>query len=321
MTNLEQALIYATIIIGSLSAGYVARLTGLLGERLAKTLMAVIVVAGYPIIQALGIWRMDLRVEHAWLPSLGTVSSLAMVVVAILVARLVTPVQRRRGLLVVHTCMLNTGVTMGGLVLLGLYGQEIGLGIMGVYTLMCTPFMVLVAYPVARHYSPTHGGGSLGKLMLHSVFDWRSVGLPMVIAAVFASAYRVPCPARIGDWHVPAILAYTTVVLAFFSIGLRLRFSHTKQLMPLIGALAGMRFVVAGVVAVGLATATRLTPWPLAGAEWEGFVVECIMPTAVTSVGIASLFDLDADEAATIFVINTLMFLAVVMPVIFLVCG
>ena len=321
MTNLEQALLYAVIIIGSLSAGYVARRTGLLGEGLSKAMMAVIVVAGYPVIQALGIWRMDLQANHAWLPSLATVNSLVMVGVAIVVARWVTGNQRRRGLLVIHTCMLNTGVTMGGLVLLGLYGQQIGLGIMGIYTLMCTPFMVLVAYPVARHYSPTHRGGSLGKLMLRSVFDWRSIGLPLVIVAVFLSAYRVSCPALVGRLRVPSILAYTTVVLSFFSIGLRLRFSHTRQLMPLIGALAGMRFVVSGVVAVALAMATRWTPWPLAGVNWEGFVVECIMPTAVTSVGIASLFDLDADEAATIFVVNTLMFLVVVMPIIFLVYG
>ena len=321
MTGSQQTILYAAIIIGPLAAGYGARRRGLLGERLAKVLMAVIVVVGYPTIQALGIWQMDLQPDHAWLPSLATVNALIMVGIAAVVARWVTPDKRRRGLLVIHTSVINSGVTMGGLVLLGLYGQGIGLGIMGIYTLMCTPFMVLVAYPVARHYSPTHGGGSLGGLMLRSIFDWRSIGLPLVIAATFASAYRVPCPAVIGQWRVPMILLYATVVLAFFAIGLRLRFAHTKQLLPLIGALSGLRFIVAGAVAIGLAMATRWTPWPLTGVKWEGFVVECFMPTAVTSVGLASLFDLDADEASTIFVVNTLIFLAAVMPVIFLLCG
>jgi len=321
VTDLQHALLYAAIIIGSLSAGYGARRGGLLGERLAKVLMAVITVAGYPIIQAVAIWRMDLRIEHAWMPSLGAVTALIMAFVAIGVSRRITAVPRRRGLLVVHSCMFNTGVTMGGLVLLGLYGADKGLGLMGIYSLMWAPFVVLVTYPIARHYSPTHAGGSLGGLMIRSVFDWRSVGLPLVIASVFVSAYRVPCPPQIGQWHVPAILAYSTVVLGFFSIGLRLHFSHTKQLLGLIGALAVLRFVVAGVVAVGLMLATRWTPWPLAGIEGRAFVIEAIMPTAVTSVGIASLFDLDADEAATIFVINTLSFLVLIMPVIFVVCG
>ena len=321
MTNVEHALSYAGLIIGSLAAGYVARRLNVLGERLAKVLMAILVVGGYPTIQALAIWRMELRAEHAWMPALGTVNALAMAFLAIGVARWVTAVRRRRGLLAVHACMYNTGVTMGGLVLLGLYGQDLGLGLMGIYSLMWMPFVVLVAYPIARHYSPTHGGGPLGRLMLRSIFDWRSVGLPLVIASVFVSAYRVPCPPQIGDWHVPKILAYATVVAAFFAIGLRLRISHTKQLLPVICALAGLRFVVAAGIAMGLALLTRWTPWPMVGVEADAFVIECIMPTAVTAVGIASLFDLDADEAATIFVVNTLMFLALIMPVVFWVCG
>ena len=321
MTDLQHALLYAVIIIGSLAAGYGARRSGLLGERLAKVLMAILVVGGYPTIQALAIWRMDLRIEHAWMPGLGTVTALAVAGLAILTARWVTGVPRRRGLLAVHACMYNTGVTMGGLVLLGLYGQDLGLGLMGIYSLMWMPFVVLVAYPIARHYSPTHGGGSLGRLMLRSIFDWRSVGLPLVIASVFVSAYRVPCPAQIGDWHIPKVLAYTTVVAAFFAIGLRLRISHTRQLLPIIGALAGLRFAASGAIALGLALLTRLTAWPMAGVEADAFIIEGIMPTAVTAVGIASLFDLDADEAATIFVINTLMFLVLIMPVVFWVFG
>lgn len=322
MSNLQHALVYAAIIIGSLSVGYGARRRGLLGERLAKVMMAVITVAAYPVIQSLAIWRMDLRIEHAWLPGLGTINALIMAFLAIAVARWVTAIPRRRGMLAVHGCMVNTGVTMGGLVLLGLYGQEVGLGLMGIYSLMWTPFVVLVAYPIARHYSPTHGSGSLGKLMLRSVFDWRSIGLPLVIASVFVSAYRwAPCPKQITEWHIPQILAYVTVVVAFFAIGLRLRFSHTRQLLPIISALAGLRFIVSGVIAAGLMLMTHWTPWPLVGIEGRAFVIEAIMPTAVTAVGIASLFDLDADEASTIFVVNTLMFLVLIMPVIFLVAG
>jgi len=321
VTNVEHALLYPGLIIGSLAVGYGARRVGLLGERLAKVLMAVLVVGGYPTIQALAIWRMELRVEHAWMPGLGIINALGVALLAIVVARWATAVPRRRGLLAVHACMYNTGVTMGGLVLLGLYGQELGLGLMGIYSLMWMPFVVLVAYPIARHYSPTHGGGPLGGLILRSIFDWRSVGLPLVIASVFVSAYRVPCPAQIGDWRIPEILLYGTVVVAFFAIGLRLRISHTRQLLPIIGALAGLRFVASGMMALGLVMLTRLTAWPMGAIEGDAFIIEGLMPTAVTAVGIASLFDLDADEAATIFVLNTLMFLALIMPVMFWVWG
>ncbi len=316
----ETLIASASLILVSLAAGYAARRARLLGERLAKVLMAVIVVGGYPLIQSLAIWKMNLRIEHAWLPSLGTVNMLIMALVAVVVGRWVTSQPARRGLLVVHGCMVNTGVTMGGLVLLGLYGDK-GLGLMGIYSLMWAPFVVLVAYPIARHYSPTHAGGSLGKLMLRSIFDWRSIGLPVVIAGVVLSAMRVSYPATLDRAPIMPALAYGTTALAYFSIGLRLRLSHVRQLLSVIATLAGLRFVVSGAIAAVLLIATHWTPWPLVGAEGHSFIIEAMMPTAVTSVGIASLFDLNADEAATIFVINTLSFIVLVMPVVFWMFG
>ena len=70
-----------------------------------------------------------------------------------------------------------------------------------------------------------------------------------------------------------------------------------------------------------LAAATRLTPWPLTGLNRTVFLIQSFMPTAVAMVASANMFNLRPRTASVLFVANTVLFLALVLPVVFAVFG
>ena len=265
---------------------------------------------------------MPLKARYAWLPVLGAMNTGIVALLAMAMAPLFARDRVERGLLSIHAGVANTGVTMGGLVLLGLF-DELGLELGSFYFLMWMPFVVFVLYPIARHYSPTHAGGPLGKLMVRSVFNWRSIGLAMGLVGLALSLCRVPRPEVIARWHVPNVLVYGTTVAAYFSIGLRLSLRQVPSLWRLSAGLVLMRFVIAGGIAWALVAATRATPWPLPLMSPEGatVIIQGVMPTAVAAAAVATMFDLDASKSSGLFLANTLIFLAAVLPVIFWIYG
>jgi len=313
-------MVSAGVIVGSMAAGYAARKFDLLGQRASKTIMTAVMVGGYSSVLLLSIWGTPLATKHIWLPTLGAINTGIVALAAMALAPLFTRNRVERGLLSVHAGVANTGPTMGGLILLGLFGQR-GLELASIYFLMWMPFVVFVLYPIARHYSPTHAGGSLGRLMARSVFNWRATGLLMGIVGLALSLCRVPRPAAIMEWHIPKVLAYATTIAAYFAIGLRLSLRQIPSLWRLTAALALMRFVVAGGIAWALVAATRATALPLSGPESATVVIQGVMPTAVAATAMANMFDLDASKSSGLFLTNTLMFLAVGLPVIFAIYG
>jgi hypothetical protein len=226
-----------------------------------------------------------------------------------------TPDRKERGLFALAGGVGNNGFTMGAFVLYLLYGEP-GLGLANIYVLLFVPVVVLGMYPLARHYATDQPTGSLTSLMLRSVLDWRSVGLPVIVAAIGLSALGVPRPPQVTAWRLVDLLVYTVTPLAFFGIGLRLHFSRVLPLWRLLAGLALVRFVVCAAVGVTLAAITWLTPWPIRDLRWNVFVIEAFVPTSVTMVAVANMFGLHPREASVLFVGNTVMYLVFVLPVI-----
>ena len=77
-----------------------------------------------------------------------------------------------------------------------------------------------------------------------------------------------------------------------------------------------VRFGVGAAVGLGLAAATRLTPWPLAGAAHDALLIESFVPTAVTMVAVCNMFHLRPREASVLFIANTMMYLVLVLPLV-----
>ncbi len=308
------------VILLSMLAGYLARRTRLMREEPAEIIMTLVLVFGYPSVGCLSTWVIELSFAVAWLPALGAVHVGIMMLLGILTSRLLTDQMKFRGLFGLASGLGNAGFTMGGFVIFQLFGQQ-GLGLVSVYSLMWTPMVVLAAYPVARHFAGRGAGGSLARLMLRNLFDWRSAGLLAVTAGIILSLSGVQRPDVISRLHVVDILIFVVTAAAYFSIGLRLHVGHVAPLKKYLLALAGMRFIIAVAVGLTLVGLTTLTSFPLAGLARKVFIIETFVPTAVTMVAVSNMFSLKPRAASVLFVINTLMYLLLVLPIVVAIFG
>lgn len=303
-----------------MAAGYAARKLRLLGERTARVVMTIVMVGGYSSVQLLAVWNAKLSASLVLLPILGGVNIALMSLVGIGVARAFTRDRAEIGIFSVASGAPNTGVTMGGLVLLALYGDR-GLELMSIYCIMWMPVIICVMYPIARHYSPNHGGGSLGKLMLRSIFDWRSIGLPMACVGLVLNLVGIARPQAVTDLHLVGFFMIATMSLAYFAIGLRVSFRGAAKVRRMLAGLVLTRFVVSGLLAAGMAWLVTRIGLPFGVELRNVLVIESIMPAAVATVAVANMFELHPARASTLFVINTLMFLGLVLPAIYWIFG
>jgi predicted permease len=311
----SRSLIPLLLVIAPLAGGYAVRRMGWASERLAQWLMTAVLVAGYPAGGFFSIWGMELRAQDLWLPTLGALHVVLMAAGGLAIGRLVTADKAEIGLVSIGSALGNTGFTMGGLVLYHLYGKD-GLALMSIYCLMWMPLTVLLTYPIARHYSPDQPRRPLWRLILRSVFDWRSIGLPVSLAAIWLSLRGIEPPGAIASLRVVDAIIFTVTIAAFFSIGLRLQLRKVGATMKLIAAVTVARFALGFLLGYALFRATLLTPWALTGTARNVFIIESFVPTAVTMVGIANMFDLKPHEASVTFVVNTVIYLVAVLPVV-----
>jgi predicted permease len=303
------------VVMLATAAGYSCRRLRWRGEGTGERIMTFVAVIGYPAVGFLSVWGTALHRSDVVLPVMAAAHAVLMLVVSAGMAGLFTRDRQERGLFALAGGVGNNGFTMGAFVLYLLYGEP-GMGLANIYILLFMPVVVLVMYPLARRYASEQAGESLLSLLRRSVFDWRSVGLPATAIAIALSAFGVPRPAQVSRWHVVDALVYGVTPLAFFGIGLRLHFSRVLPLWRLLLGLALVRFGVCAGVGVALAALTWLTPWPIRDLRWNVYVIQAFVPTSVTMVAVANMFGLHPREASVLFVVNTGMYLVLVLPVI-----
>jgi predicted permease len=306
------------VMAASMLGGYLCQRKGWVLERAGERIMTFVAVFGYPTVGFFSIWGTTLKNEDALLPFLAVAHTVLMTFISMGLARLFTRDRGETGLFAIAGGLGNNGFTMGAFVLYLLYGEP-AMGLANVYFVLFSPMVVLLMYPIARVFAAETPQGSLGGLIYRSIFDWRSIGLPLSLAAIGLSVSGVPRPPQIQAWRLMDILVYTITPLAFFGIGLRL---HLSKFLPLWKAqvwLAGVRFAGGAVAALILAWLTHWTPWPFHDLRWKVYVIEGFVPTAVTMVAVANMFGLRPREASVLFVGNTLLYLVFVLPVVFLI--
>ena len=317
MTGLAAKFAVTAAVMGaSMLGGYLCQRRGWVREAVGEGIMTCVAVFGYPAVGFLTIWGTPLRWEDALLPVMAIGHTVLMTWLSYGLARTVTADRAEKGLFAIAGGLGNNGFTMGAFVLYLLYGEP-AMGLANVYFVLFLPMVVLLMYPLARHCATETPAGSFGKLIWHSLADWRSLGLPLSVLAIVLSVEGVPRPTQVSDWHVIDVFVYAVTPLAFFGIGLRLHLSKVLPLWRVLGLLAGVRFLLGGLVAVAMAWLVGRTRWAFDDLRWQVFVIEGFVPTAVSMVAVANMFGLRPREASVLFVGNTVMYLALVLPLVF----
>jgi predicted permease len=208
----------------------------------------------------------------------------------------------------------NLGVTMGGFVCLALF-EEKGLALTLIYITLWTVVMFGVFFPLAGSFAGQDTCFGLGSF-LRSLLDIRCISLPAIFLGLGLNVAGVTRPGWIEDWHLVDILVCVNSAVMFFVIGLTLHLSSLKDYLTACASLSAIKFIASPIAAAGLILLAQAAGLHLDKLRINVMMVESAMPTAVFAVVVANLYGLNARLASLLFVINTAVFLAVVLPVI-----
>jgi len=315
MSVIVKFAVAVSLIVVSTATGYLARRARFLPERAAEPILTYGNIIGSPIVGMLSVWGLAINPGDYFLIAAGVAQIVIMAFVGLAVGRLATANRSKVGLMGMFAAAGNCGFTMGGFIIYMLYG-EYGLGLVGIYTLLWFPAAVVVLYPIARRYSCRSAAMSLPRLVLRSIFDWRSIGVLFILAGIGLSAMGIKRPEAVARFRITDILMFVLTSVSYFAIGLRLHAGYILIARKLILALGAARFLIGPLVGFGLAAMTYLTAWPMDPVSRNVIVIQACVPAAITVVAIANMFRIQARQASALFVANTVLYLVLVLPVV-----
>jgi len=307
------------IVVGAV-AGYLASNRGLVRESAAKPIMTVVTVVGYPLVGLMAIWGAPLQWSDGWLPLLGGVQATLMALIALAIGRKWFPDREERGLVGFSSGIGNHGVTMAGFAVYLLFGTD-GLGISTVYAIYTFFALVLLSYTIAQRHSATERPCSLLRLMIGNLLHWRAMGLYTCTAAIVLTGLCVPAPPQFYTWHLLDICIYPLIIMSYFAIGLRLHLSHILEFKRAILCVIAVRHGVGLLLGMTLVALIGLTPWPLQDLSLKVVLLQSSVPTGVMGVAVANMFHIKPNEAAAIFVVSSVAYLIIGLPLLFWIFG
>ncbi len=305
-----------------LAAGYGARRKNLVGEHLAKPLHFVTVSIIWGGVALFSIWRLPPERANLWLIAIEPLLVIIPAFAVIPIARWMGCDDKQTGVVATSAGLGNLGFTLGAYLCYTLLGgpdgqSEAALAYAVAQVNLMAMFGVLALYPLARHFGEQHTGDqSVTRLIVTCFFDMRALMVHCAIVGCFLAYMNVPFPEVIDKYYIITILFYLGGFGGYFGIGLRLRLGDIRRYLKEHAVLAAVKFMGIPILSLGILALVNLTPFPLADLGQRVVLVEAFMPMAIQSVMIANLFHLDGRMASTLWLVNTVLFALLPLPVI-----
>ena len=176
-------------------------------------------------------------------------------------------------------------------------------------------------YPIAMHFSPDAKPQPLGKLLARSLTDIRSIGLLACLVGIVLSLTQVPQPAFVANWKLLDVVIYGVIISANFAIGLRLHVPHIFEIKRLVLSVLVIRHAAGLALGLGLVGLVSLTPFPLTGISRTVVILQSSAPVGVMTVAVANMFHIHPQKASMLFVVSSLLYLAIGLPLTILIYG
>jgi predicted permease len=314
-------IIFAAFSALCLAGGYLARKRGWATESFSKPMHFYTLVFCWSPVSMVAFWTLPLSKQVLILTGVQPVLMLAAWGVTVLLTRSVLRHLPRDqiGVLTLISALSNQGFTLGAYLCYVLFEpSHHALS----YAMACVTamqvFMVLIFYPIARHYGPGDAE-PVGKLIARSFTDIRAAPLFMAGVGLLLNWQGIEVPQALYEYHLLEIMFFVGAVGSYAGIGLRLRLGDSRKHLRLHAATAFTRFLAVPLVALAMIALLHYTPWRLDELPRNVLIIEALTPSAIAAVIIPNLFHLDARLASVLWLWNTAIFCAVCLPVILLV--
>jgi predicted permease len=337
---------FALVIVSAISifAGYISRERGWLHEDFSRKVHWVTIVILWSSAGFFALWNLEPRVANLWVLA---IEPLLVVIPAFLIIPLGKAIRLERkqvGVLALAAGLRNSGFALGAFLAYAILPvgnflkQEAGpdgvlspqraselsisalaYGLLIVMTMSMA--VVIFLFPMVLHFA---GDGKekqpISRVIYKSFVDWKAM-LFYSSAAGIALAYSpIDCPKFVFDWYILKALIFIGSAAAYFGIGMRLHLHHLKPHVKSHALVAAVKFLATPVLTLCLLLIARnLGIAPPPDMLDQTFMLIAFMPTAIQVVIVSNLFHLDARMAGSVWIVNTLIFLCIVLPVILLV--
>ena len=275
-----------------------------------KKLIRVNLVIIEPIIALWSTWGLILTQELILLPLSGLVLVMSGMIFGKASKGMLRLSGKKGATFLISSTLANHGFTMGAFLCYLLIGEQ-GLGLAFLFLSYFMPFVFLVIFPYARKQST-------GKRFdLAFVLDYFLSLQNMPLFAIVLSLVFLSLGFERPHVSFPVdIFIIISMAMYYFTLGLNFElpafFASGKEN----AALAAIKFLFVPAVTLLILKALHLNP-----AIETVIFVQSFMPAAIYSVVSSVLFDLDAGFASNLFVWNSIIFLAGILPVLFIFRG
>ena len=310
MTILTKYILFQILIIIPFVIAYSRKSRFRNTESLSKKLISMNLIFIEPPVVLWSIWGLDLYSDLFFLPVAGVAIVLTGIALGYIYTYIAGLRDRKRRVFHISSALANHGFTMGGFICYLFLGER-GLGGAFIFIAYFMPFLFLFVFPYAGLVTGKQGTGK--KSIRGFIFNLRNMPFYAVIAALLLQYFGVKRP----EMYFPVpVFFMVSIPVYYFTLGMSFRVGNLRGMMREHVSLALIKFLI-----IPFIVSVVLFLIDLDRTVEIIIFIQSFMPAAIYSVISSILFDLDSEFASGLFVINTLIFFIVVLPLIMLFRG
>ena len=276
-------------------------------SKVANKLVILNLTAFEPPIIFWSIWGLALRGEMFILPLAG----LIMVITGFCLGKLMTPLlipdSRHCKTFVISSSLANHGFTMGGVICYLFLGEK-GLALSAIFITYFIPYTMLFIFFYAGIGKNTHRIDL--KYIVNFLINIRNMPLFSLFAAIVLRLLNIDRPTI--AFPLNSLLA-VSIALYYFTLGINFVTGDLKAFKLEQALLAGIKFIL-----IPMFTFLLIQGLDLNADIRQVILIESFMPVAVYAVVTSILFDLKIRLASSLFIINSILFIIVLLPLFYL---
>lgn len=308
--SLKLILFWIIILISFTAGGYYKKIFPDKNET-ARKLITLNLIFVEPPILLWTIWGLSITRDAAILPIAGLFTVICGFIAGMVITRILKIKGKSGDSFRISSALSNQGITMGGMICYLIAGEK-GLGLASIYIIYYLPFIFIFIFPYARYSSykcNSEKSSALIKLNDFFLFFVNPRNLPLlgILAAFILHVFKIPRP----EIYFPLdLLLFTVVGVYYFTLGMSFDFKDLTAYKKEQASLTLLRFVI-----IPALTFAAVYPFNFSPGIKSVILIQSLMPAAVYSVISTLLYNLDSRQNSSLFAMNTIIFLVIILPV------
>ncbi len=298
-------ILFLLIIYGSLFLGYGLKKFCGSFSQFSKPITKIIMITLTPIVILNSFWSIEFKKGLLALIPLIHVTVISFSIVpAVLISNYLRLNKPEKGSFISCSLFSNVGLTLGGFLCFIFYGEQ-GLYLSSLYISLFIPYYYLVGFPFMSLYSKGK------RLKLHEAFlellrnPVSIVPISFMCTGLIMNFAGIPRPAAL-NYISARWLIYILSAGYSFAIGLGLNFRGSIKYIKHSLYITGIKFIfnpLMGLLLLFVLGFFRFTD-PLPS---RVIFIESFMPTAIMSVLLVKLFDLNEDLSNAVWILTNIL--------------